>query len=122
MSCALARTTIHGYFDGVLDAAQASDFEHHLESCAQCRALLQSMQSVRERLQQSDFYEHVPVHLRSQLQRKLHLASGSAHIPARLLRRRNWLPALAILSFLAGFSLTFFLVSSEAESERLTAE
>ena len=122
MSCALARTTIHGYFDGELDAAQASDFEHHLQSCTQCRALLHSMQSVRTRLQQSDFYEHVPVHLRSQFLSKLHLASGSAHIPARLLQRRNWLPALAVLSFLAGFSLALFLVSSDAESESLTAE
>jgi anti-sigma factor RsiW len=32
MNCELVETTIHGYFDGELDAVRSAEFEHHLES------------------------------------------------------------------------------------------
>jgi len=36
MACDQARTIIHGYLDGELDAARAAEFEKHLEQCSDC--------------------------------------------------------------------------------------
>lgn len=43
MNCELAQTTVHGYFDGELDAMRSEEFERHLANCAQCQAELRDM-------------------------------------------------------------------------------
>ena len=58
MNCELARTTVHGYFDGELDAVRSAEFERHLESCLQCQAELKDIEYLRALLHESNVYEH----------------------------------------------------------------
>ena len=46
MQCPEALRT-QAYFDGEVDAVSAAAIELHLESCAQCRELLQDLQRTR---------------------------------------------------------------------------
>ena len=64
MNCELAETTIHGYFDGELDAVRSAEFEQHVEHCAQCQAALEGMGSLRMQLHHSDFYQRASPDLR----------------------------------------------------------
>ena len=69
MNCELAQTTIHGYFDGELDAVRSAEFERHLEHCAECQAVLEGIESLHTQLQQSDLYEHASPELRDRIRR-----------------------------------------------------
>jgi len=41
---------VQTYFDGEVDAITAADIEHHIESCTDCRALLQDLERTRTAL------------------------------------------------------------------------
>src|SRR5579864_7527111 len=71
MSCELSRTTLHGYIDGELDAVRAAEFENHLESCPQCRATRDRMESLRTQLRESNLYEYAPAGLRERVHTQL---------------------------------------------------
>ena len=71
MSCELAQMTVHGYFDDELDAVRASEFERHLESCTECQASLERMQSLRTRLRDGQLNEQATPRLREQLAAKM---------------------------------------------------
>lgn len=71
MSCELAVTTLHGYFDGELDAVRAAEFERHMGSCAQCQGALVALRSLREGLKKADLYQPASSRLRSQIAQKL---------------------------------------------------
>ena len=75
MSCELAATTLHGYFDGELDAVRANEFERHMESCAQCQGALAALRSLREGLKRADLYQPASSQLRSQIAQKLSRAA-----------------------------------------------
>jgi anti-sigma factor RsiW len=51
MQCAEA-LRVQAYFDGEVDALTAADIERHTMGCAECRVLLQDLESVRTRLRQ----------------------------------------------------------------------
>jgi anti-sigma factor RsiW len=118
LSCELVQTTVHGYFDGELDAVRAADFERHLAACPECQASLERMASLRTRLQQSDLYEHASPHFREKLHRQLDIP----RVPGRrtFSLPRFWIPAFALLALATGFA--FFLGSSRAQSAQVTAE
>lgn len=67
MTCDLAHTTLHGYFDGELDAVRAAEFERHLEYCAECSASLAGMQTLRDNLRKNDLYERVSPESRQEI-------------------------------------------------------
>jgi anti-sigma factor RsiW len=66
MSCGQAQW-LHGYFDGELDAARASDFEAHLEGCAACTQSLAVQKALRTALGAADLYLRAPAPLRSRV-------------------------------------------------------
>ena len=121
MSCDLARTTVHGYFDGELDAVRAAEFEKHLKDCAPCRASLEQIESLRTNLRDADLYQGASPQLRAQLRRQLAL-DGSSSAPAP--RQWRWLlvPSFAILVIAAAAWLALRLVEPHTQSARIVAE
>ena len=115
MSCELSRTTVHGYIDGELDAVRAAEFEQHVESCAECRASLDEMESLHRRIERSQLYETASPRLRQQL--RTHLAGGEG-APQR------WyvVPAFAAAILAAVFWLALSLVEPHTHSAQLAAE
>ena len=121
MNCELADTTVHGYFDGELDAERSAEFERHLERCAQCQAALEGIESLSKRLQQASLYEPASAALRERIHQQLGSRTDAA-------RRQPWsfkawflIPASAVLAT-AAFLVALFLVQTHAGTERITAE
>lgn len=71
MNCELSATTLHGYFDGELDAVRAAEFEKHMASCTKCQASLKGLRSLRVGLQKADLYQGASIRLRSKIAEEL---------------------------------------------------
>jgi anti-sigma factor RsiW len=63
VTCEFSGSLLHGYMDGELDAARASEFERHLESCSQCIKLLEEQEKLRSSLHAAQLYERAPTSL-----------------------------------------------------------
>ena len=46
MGCDYARTALHGYLDGELDASRSAEFERHLEDYRDCAKSLEVEESL----------------------------------------------------------------------------
>jgi len=104
---------VQGYFDGELDALAAADLEDHLEHCPQCRALLDELQVLRERLRALP-RQQAPAALRARI------ASGLPAAPSRPLAHKRlrawrlpvfWLGALGGLGAATAAALALLLLS-----------
>jgi anti-sigma factor RsiW len=122
VACELSRTTLHGYLDGELDAVRAAEFERHLETCAECQASLESMESLRTQFRQADLYERASPQLRERIHKHFRHATGVARASTTSSRRRFLIPALATLAVAVGFTIAWFLVQAHTEATRTTAE
>ena len=123
MNCELAETTIHGYFDGELDAVRSAEFERHLEHCARCRAVLEGLESLRTQLQRSNLYERASADLsakvRKQIAQETTTVIGSAGVSWK-----KWflLPSFGVLAAAAALTgIMLFVIPSHRQST-LTAE
>jgi anti-sigma factor (TIGR02949 family) len=95
MSCEHAHTVLHGYLDGELDAARASEFERHLESCPDCLSALEAQETLRSALQRAQLYATAPVALRGKIRPSLP-AAARLKFGFRPLQLR-WLAAAAAI-------------------------
>ena len=122
MTCDFSRTMVHGYLDGELDAVRASEFERHLEGCAECRVALEQMESLRNRLRQSDLYSHAPPRLEAQIRKQLSLPSTAR--PEAPLWWRRWFvaPAFSLAAVVVVFWLALWFVQPHTHSAEITAE
>jgi anti-sigma factor RsiW len=125
VTCDLRETTLHGYHDGELDAVRAAEFERHLEHCLECRASLEEMQALGNRLRQNDLYERSSTELRQRLTKELGLGQ---HTPATRVGSLRWLlvPAfavavVAIVAVLARFPTQPRILASATASELIDA-
>src|SRR3984885_8108431 len=80
MSCNEA-LRVQEYFDGELDAGAAAEVERHLETCAECAALLKDMETTRAGLRESAPYYRASDELRARIADALDDESGER--PAR---------------------------------------
>jgi anti-sigma factor RsiW len=122
LNCELAQTTVHGYFDGELDAVRSAEFEHHLETCTQCQAALESIERLSKLMATSNLYERASAQLRERVRKQLAPTPRATTIAGR---KRNWLllPAVALSSAaLAAMIIAFVLIPSRNQSARITAE
>ena len=121
MTCELSRTTLHGYIDGELDAVRASEFEDHLESCAQCQALREQMESLRARLWEGSLYEYAPGGLRERVHAQLFEGSSEKRENAS---KQRWflVPAFSVAAIAFAFWLALSLVQPHTHSAQITAE
>jgi mycothiol system anti-sigma-R factor len=99
VSCEHAGTILHGYLDGELDAARASEFERHLESCPDCLAALEAQETLRSAVQRAQLYEAAPVALRRKIRANLP-AAPRAKFGFRLFPVR-WLAMTAAILLVA---------------------
>ncbi len=121
MSCELTQTAIHGYFDGELDAVRTAEFERHLVACAECKASLEQMKSLRARLRQPEFYEHASPQLHRQIRRQLGPITPDKPIPA-FTRRAFLLPVLATVAVALGLTMFWFLSQSHTKTQLIASE
>ncbi|MCU1272193.1 MAG: hypothetical protein JWN74_3487 [Acidobacteriaceae bacterium] len=122
MNCELAQTTIHGYFDGELDAVRSTEFERHLEHCHECQSVLESIESLRTQLQQSDLYEHASPQLREKVRKQLAQAAGTGRLSAGHWRRWFLVPTFGAMAAAAAvIAIILFVVPSRTQSP-LSAE
>ncbi len=127
MTCELTQTTLHCYHDGELDAVRAAEFERHLEHCGDCRASLEEMGALRNRLRQNDLYERSSLQLRQKIEKQLGLARPEPRVAARAGSLR-WLlvPAfavaiVAIIAALARFPIQPRVLATATASELIDA-
>jgi anti-sigma factor RsiW len=123
MNCELAETTIHGYFDGELDAVRSAEFERHLESCDRCQAVLEGLESLRTQFQQSNLYERASSDLREKVRKQIAQETTTAIVsPGLSLKRWFLLPAFGTLAGAAALiAIMVFVIPSHRQST-LTAE
>lgn len=114
-----SQETVHGYFDGELDAARAAEFERHLQSCGDCRSRLEQIKSLSVRLHAADLSERASTQLRAQIQKNVGIPSKT---PAASSWRWLFAPALALVVVGAVFWLALALVQPHTNSARVTAE
>ena len=123
MNCELARTTVHGYFDGELDAVRSAEFERHLESCLQCQAELKDIESLRALLRESNLYAHASHQFRERVRKQLAQATGTESVRAVNSRRWFLVPAFSVLAAVAAvLTIVLLLFPSQRQSTRITAE
>ena len=107
MDCKTARDTLPLYFDGELDRAASREFEAHLDTCADCRATLIELDSLRTTLRRETPRHTAPELLRKRIEKLAASAqamSDSTSIsPIRRLPPR-WLALAAswVMAFAAG--------------------
>jgi mycothiol system anti-sigma-R factor len=99
VSCDLARTVLHGYLDGELDAVRAAEFERHLERCSECVAQLEAQESLRSFIKRAELYEKAPGSFRAKILSQIPAESGVRVIPRRT--SWTWLVAAAAVLLLA---------------------
>jgi anti-sigma factor RsiW len=123
LNCELAQTTVHGYFDGELDAVRSAELERHLEGCAECQAALEGIESLRTRLLQSNLYEHASPQLRERIHKQLAPTTGEGRVTGIHSRRWFLVPTFGVLAAaVAALTIVFFLAQSRTQSARITAE
>jgi len=120
VSCELARTTLHGYFDGELDAARSAEFEDHLSTCSDCATALETQDLLRSSLHRAQLYEKAPSSLRNRVIAGLQQAVPP---PAVLTRPGwQWLSVAAALLLIVYASWRFLPGSSEGDEAQLAAQ
>jgi anti-sigma factor (TIGR02949 family) len=99
VSCELARTVVHAYLDGELDAVRAAEFERHLEQCAECVSGLEAEEKLSSALQRSQLYEKAPAELREKIVAATRAPATKvvAMTPRRVMAWRALAAAAAIL-------------------------
>ena len=87
MPCAES-SRVQAYFDGEVDAVAAADIERHVESCAECRALLEDLEATRALIRREGHYGRASPALRERIARTLD-QEAAAQAP-RADRPRLW--------------------------------
>jgi mycothiol system anti-sigma-R factor len=102
VGCDYARTALHGYLDGELDAARSAEFEHHLETCRECAKTLETEESLRSGLQRSVLYEQAPLSLRKKIRAEMDRATATP--VAQRIPAWRWVAVAASIAVVAAIS------------------
>jgi anti-sigma factor RsiW len=113
VNCKRSGAVLHGYFDNELDALDASEFERHLEQCADCVGELEALESLRSSMNRAQLYEKAPAPFRKKVLASLGSARSVAVFPSRSVW--SWLAAAAAI--LMTVYLGMHLVTSQRPSD-----
>jgi anti-sigma factor RsiW len=97
--CDFADSLLHSYFDGELSAFHATEFERHLQRCADCASELGSQDILSGRLRAAQLYEVAPASLLQKIRAELRPVAPSNAGSRPLLW--HWLAAAATLLLVA---------------------
>lgn len=120
MKCELARTTVHAYFDGELDAIRSADLEAHAEVCTECGDQLKALGALRRQIQESDLFEQASPQLVKRV--KNQLGQQQIEVQTGSFRLRRMFPAFgALAAIAASLAIIVFFFPSHSQSARVTA-
>jgi anti-sigma factor RsiW len=123
LNCEFAKITVHGYFDGELDAVRSAEFECHLENCAECQAQLSRMEFLHMQLRERQLYEPASPRLGARVSKQIAREANAGGTKASKERRLFFVPAFAALAVGAAvLAAGFFMFQSRNQSMRITGE
>lgn len=123
MNCELAQTTVHGYFDGELDAVRSAEFERHLKGCAECQAELKEIEFLRRQMRESDLFVQASPQLRDRIRKRIAKESNGGQAKLSTTRRLFIIPAfVALAAGAAVVALVILIFQSHNHSAQITAE
>jgi anti-sigma factor RsiW len=123
LNCELAQTTVHGYFDGELDAVRSAEFEHHLEKCAECQAELKEIELLRKQLRESKLYEYASPQFRDRIRRQVAQEANGRRSKLFGAPKLFLIPAFgALAAAAAAIAIVFLVLQSHSQSTRIAAE
>lgn len=123
MNCEFARTTVHAYFDGELDAVRSADFEVHSEICGECQAELKAIGTLHTWLQESDLFEEASPQLVDRIRKQIAQETRESRTKLFTPRKTFLIPSFgALAAAAASIAIAFLLFQSHNQSTRLTAE
>jgi anti-sigma factor RsiW len=120
VDCKTAHDLLPLYFDGELDRESSREFEAHLDACADCRAALIELDSLRRSLRDDAPRYAAPALLRKRLQKEL-------STPPIITRKRStatrWMALAAswVIAFAAGGTLMTIWSPSNPARENVSA-
>jgi anti-sigma factor RsiW len=112
MNCAEAKSLVHAYFDGELDAAHQSQVEQHLRDCEACTGFYESQRVLQSSLRSEGLYFTAP----ADLSHRVRAVVRNAEAP----HRRRWM-ALAAAAVIAVFIVTA-IVSNRVRRDDVAQE
>lgn len=120
MDCKIAHDLLPLYFDGELDRALIREFEAHLDSCADCRAALIELDTLRRALREDAPRYSAPEILRKRIQKQI--AAPLSESPVRRSSTR-WLALAAswVIAFAAG-GIMISVWKGEATAEQAQSQ
>ena len=120
MACAEG-LRVQSYFDGELDASTAVEIERHAATCAECSALLQDLQTIRDDVRGQAAYHRASAGFRTRLEKALDREAGGASGVIRFFPpgKRFWTGAGSGALATALAAAFAFLVLSPAAPDRL---
>lgn len=122
MNCELARTTVHAYFDGELDAVRSAEFEAHAEICGECGDELKFIAALRKQIRESDLFEQASPQLANWIQTRLGRQETEAQPGFFRSRGQFLIPAFGSLAVIvASLAIIFFFFQGHGRSELVTA-
>jgi anti-sigma factor RsiW len=111
MECTRYRESIHDLVDGTIGPIRRAELQRHLESCAECRALVTDLQVIRDAAASLDRLEppsRVWIQLAGRLRQEGRLADTAPARPSRV-QHRALLAIAAALVLAVGASLVMLL-------------
>ena len=117
MSCELANSLLHGYYDSELNPLRAAEFERHLLDCSECATELVDLDLLSARLQIARLYAPAPTSLRRKVRAKVSPVAVTSAGSRPLLW--HWLAAAAALLLFAavGWKVNRNLRSDDYQGE-----
>jgi anti-sigma factor (TIGR02949 family) len=123
VSCDLTKLQLHAYLDGELDAPGATQFESHMESCAECQAAFAREEALRNSIAKANLYEPTPTGLRQRIIAQLPASSASA--PDAVTTSLDWrwlaLAACLLLAVAVGWRALYQLRTSGQPTDLVAA-
>ncbi|MGH9512705.1 MAG: anti-sigma factor family protein [Terriglobales bacterium] len=123
MNCEFARTTVHAYFDGELDAVRSADFEAHAEICVECQSELKAIGTLRKRIQESDLFEQASPQLLNRISKQIAQETNKSRVKVFSAPKHFLIPAFgALAAAAASVAIVFLVLQSHNQATRITAE
>lgn len=123
MSCEFARTTVHAYHDGELDAVRSAEFEAHAEVCGECEAELRAIGTLSRQLQESHLSQQASPQLLARIRKNIAQETNERTSQIRGFRREWLIPVVSALAGAAACVLIMlFALQPQNHRARITAE
>ena len=119
MDCNDYKNYVSAFHDGELDHNLKNEFEQHLESCSECRLLLNAEGRIKELVKDSYRPEKAPFSLRANIRQEIAKKQKKASL-INLFQARPFTSLATVLAFVVIFFLSFQLYQKNDGSKDLS--